>query len=168
MKRLGQKEMELQGKIAYVIGKVKTAARGKSGPWLKVAVDLYEHAYINGMDVDAISAGLAACDPVPVHDPPEPVNRLVTYFISDDLCSAVKIGRTYNISERLDCLQTGSARTLRVLAVVDGDHEDKFHKRFSHLRLRGEWFSPALELLTFISQLDGDRRHRRHSTRRAV
>jgi hypothetical protein len=64
----------------------------------------------------------------------------VVYFVRAG--DAVKIGRTANLASRLRALATGSAASLEVLASVPGgrEREAQEHRRWRHLRLRGEWF----------------------------
>jgi hypothetical protein len=79
--------------------------------------------------------------------------RWKTYFVLDDTANQIKIGRTtIPIDQRLRTLQTGSTAKLRILLVIDGDHESYLHKRFSHLRVQGEWFTASQELLDFIDR----------------
>ena len=76
---------------------------------------------------------------------PEPVRiepKVETYFIqSGGEDGPVKIGRTTDLAKRIASLSTGSPKTLRVLRVMDGDHESAMHWQFKHLRVRGEWFA---------------------------
>jgi hypothetical protein len=55
---------------------------------------------------------------------------------------AIKIGRTANLAARLRALATASAAPLELLAAVPGGRgrEAQEHRRWRHLRLRGEWF----------------------------
>lgn len=79
----------------------------------------------------------------------------VVYFVSDDLGQAIKIGTAKNANTRLAELQCGSSSKLRILKVVKGDrkHEAKLHQKFKHLRMHGEWFKAAPELIKFIESL---------------
>jgi hypothetical protein len=64
----------------------------------------------------------------------------VVYFVRAG--AAVKIGRTANLAARLRALATASAVPLELLAAVPGgrEREVREHRRWRHLRLRGEWF----------------------------
>src|SRR5438876_654439 len=64
----------------------------------------------------------------------------VVYFVRGG--DAVKIGRTGNLAARLKALATASAVPLELLAAVPGGRpeEARLHRRWRHLRLRGEWF----------------------------
>lgn len=77
------------------------------------------------------------------------------YFIQCD--DAVKIGIAVNVASRFMGIQVGSLKPLTLLAAVAGGfpEERAVHRRFAHLRVRGEWFSAAPELLTFIADLPG-------------
>lgn len=62
----------------------------------------------------------------------------------------VKIGFTEDLARRLKELPHD-----RVLAVTPGSltTEKQFHRRFEHLRIRGEWFQAAPDLLNFAHTL---------------
>ncbi len=62
----------------------------------------------------------------------------------------VKIGFTNNISRRMDTLQTGHHRELKLLvsypyrsADLARTKESLLHQQFVHCRVRGEWFKAA-------------------------
>lgn len=76
------------------------------------------------------------------------------YFIRQGTDGPIKIGRAVDIERRIMQLQTGSSQPLQLLAFIHsgGDLEPEIHRRFAHLRLSGEWFSPAKELLEFIGK----------------
>ena len=76
------------------------------------------------------------------------------YFISDE-DGYIKIGKASNVEARFNQLQTASRQELTVLAVKRGGHvlEGELHKRFSHLRVRGEWFKGDEELLNYVEGL---------------
>lgn len=79
----------------------------------------------------------------------------VTYFVRAG--DAIKIGSANDFKSRLRALQTAREAPLEVLAVVPSSAADEFqtHQRFAHLRLKGEWFKAAPELLSFIEGLKG-------------
>lgn len=67
------------------------------------------------------------------------------YFIEDG--SHVKIGKTNDISKRMDGLQTGNGRKLRLICAIPCKTEEaalkcekRLHKKLSHYRQSGEWF----------------------------
>lgn len=93
----------------------------------------------------------------------------MVYFIQGEITRLIKIGctircpqlRTPNAKKeerkgqcfRIEELQTGSPDELVVLACVPQwgvKEEYALHKRFAHLRVRGEWFRPEKELLDFV------------------
>lgn len=58
----------------------------------------------------------------------------------------IKIGHSRNVPDRM--MHLGA----KLIGAVPGDRkmEIELHKRFAHLRVRGEWFRPNEELLAFI------------------
>jgi hypothetical protein len=68
-----------------------------------------------------------------------------TYFACDSR-GFIKIGIARSIFHRLAELQTGNPLRLRVLAVFEGDHEQRLHEKFRHLRASGEWFKAGPEI----------------------
>lgn len=67
------------------------------------------------------------------------------YFITDE--EYVKIGSASSVPNRIKQLQTGNARRLRVIGVIEADTqkeaatvEHELHKLFSEKRILGEWF----------------------------
>lgn len=68
--------------------------------------------------------------------------RVVTYVIGPCDRPVIKIGRTTNLRQRIDTLQTASPSDLDVIAVIDGDHEQRLHETLARWRTRpnGEWF----------------------------
>ncbi|MYL97038.1 hypothetical protein GR702_04530 [Novosphingobium sp. FGD1] len=73
------------------------------------------------------------------------------YFIGSRT-GPIKIGYSKNPASRLRELRIGSHVELNVLASRPGTLADEWalHERFSHLRLRGEWFDRAPELMAEI------------------
>ncbi len=75
------------------------------------------------------------------------------YFVQATLTGPIKIGfTTKRMAGRLRELQGANHEELEILAVVPGTKENELalHRRFAHLRIRGEWFHPAKELLEFV------------------
>ena len=64
----------------------------------------------------------------------------------------IKIGHTAIPKERIAKLRSASSERLDVLAMVINTiiDEPTAHKKFHHLRVRGEWFRADPELLDFI------------------
>lgn len=75
------------------------------------------------------------------------------YFIDDG--EAIKIGFSVSPQHRLIALQTGHPRALKVIGRVSVKviGENAIHRKFRHLRVRGEWFRPDPELLAFIEEV---------------
>ena len=67
----------------------------------------------------------------------------------------VKIGWTSSLSARLSHFRNNTSDAICLLASVPGgpELEEYLHSKFQHLRVRGEWFEPAEELLTFADEL---------------
>lgn len=65
----------------------------------------------------------------------------------------IKIGWSRKVASRLAQLQVGCASPLKLLGTIPGGRatERRIHERFAHLRLTGEWFTAAPELLAFIA-----------------
>lgn len=75
------------------------------------------------------------------------------YFIQSIDGGPIKIGYSRNPQARAKGLQ--GAMELRVLAQMSGGYklEADMHNKFADLRVNGEWFSPAPELLVFIERI---------------
>jgi hypothetical protein len=75
------------------------------------------------------------------------------YFITSE-GGPIKIGRATDVQKRLSALQTSNPETLFVVGVIHSElhSESSVHRRFEHLRLRGEWFRRSSELITFIEE----------------
>jgi hypothetical protein len=78
------------------------------------------------------------------------------YFIRSQKTHAIKIGFTAGkVEDRLKSLQTAHPCELEVLGTLSGsrEHEKSLHTRFASLVLKGEWFEPHPDLLSFIALL---------------
>lgn len=75
----------------------------------------------------------------------------VTYLVQGENGGPIKIGLSNHtgLGQRVSALQTGYPHRLRVVKLLDGNHEARLHHEFAAHRLHGEWFSPAPELLAF-------------------
>jgi hypothetical protein len=73
-----------------------------------------------------------------------------TYFIQAGVDGPIKIGSTKNLPVRLRTLAAMSPVPLRLMAVMEGDHEEGCHARLAAFRLHGEWFAPVDFVLEFI------------------
>lgn len=67
----------------------------------------------------------------------------------------IKIGVTENVKARLSSLQTGCPSPITLIKVIRGGRktEERIHKRFSHLRTKGEWFQITDDLNSYIAGL---------------
>jgi len=84
------------------------------------------------------------------HEPKARPNSPKTYFIQSELGGDVKIGKSADPNARLKQLQTGRSDRLRILKILEDDHEDKLHAKFRKLRMNGEWFRFEGELVEFL------------------
>jgi hypothetical protein len=76
------------------------------------------------------------------------------YFISDG--ELVKIGTASNIPNRMDSLQTGNPKRLKLLAHTTGGHktEAKYHVMFADCRISGEWFKMSKMIEAEVNRLN--------------
>lgn len=83
--------------------------------------------------------------------PPEKLPSSV-YFIQEAGGGPIKIGFGSDPEHRLQTLQVGNPRPLRLIGAFGGGlrEERALHRRFRMLRIAGEWFRPDVELLGFI------------------
>lgn len=84
------------------------------------------------------------------------------YFIRAKASGLIKIGYSGNVEARLSQLQTGSAETLELAAVVEGppELERALHRAYAEERFRGEWFRPSMRLRTLVEGVRGERETR--------
>lgn len=79
------------------------------------------------------------------------------YFIQDE-SGPIKIGVSFGDPwSRYRSIQTGNPRDVHPLGMVEFDQhaldlEGDLHARFASSRVRGEWFDPTPELLTYIAE----------------
>lgn len=66
---------------------------------------------------------------------------------------SIKIGWSSDVARRLEELQTGNPRKIRLLGAFPGTMHDEaaLHRKFGHLRLEGEWFRGESELRSFVA-----------------
>jgi DNA-binding XRE family transcriptional regulator len=88
-------------------------------------------------------------------------NESVVYFVQCEGTGRIKIGRTTRpVIQRMRALQTSAPHALKLIGEFpEGHHghtEGSLHRKFAHLRLRGEWFKDDVELLTFIAKGNAD------------
>lgn len=83
------------------------------------------------------------------------INRPTHVYFVQVNDGPIKIGCTSLPLERIQRLQNWSPYAMVVLLWVPGDRdlEQATHRKFGHLRLQGEWFSPGEDLLVHIRGL---------------
>lgn len=67
-------------------------------------------------------------------------SKMKTYLMTDCDTGATKIGRSINPPKRERTLQS-EKKEISLLAVCDKDVEKKLHNRYSHKKIRGEWYN---------------------------
>lgn len=74
------------------------------------------------------------------------------YFVQSEHGGEIKIGRADDVARRLAGLQTGRPDKLVLLAAAQGtlQQERELHERFAAFRVKGEWFSPAPEIMELV------------------
>ncbi len=77
------------------------------------------------------------------------------YFLRNDANGAIKIGMSRRPVTRIGSIKTASTDPITVLGVIEGDRqvEAALHREFAHLKLKGEWFRGAPELLSHIAKI---------------
>lgn len=75
-----------------------------------------------------------------------------TYAFKNSDTGLVKIGRTTDLETRYVTLCNGCGTRLDVVGICEADVEKEMHKKFMHLRRKGEWFTDKdSEITQFIS-----------------
>ena len=102
-------------------------------------------------------------DLVPLEESPVRVRRTppeghLVYFVQVGRIGPIKIGTTMTPESRFSGMQTDNPFELNLLHTAPGDdvEEGILHGYFAKIRLRGEWFRPAPELLAFIASKPKD------------
>lgn len=74
------------------------------------------------------------------------------YFAQAQNSGDIKIGTTISLKWRLHAIKRQRNEPLGLLGVMQGRHkvERGLHRRFAHLALGHEWFTPGKEILEFI------------------
>ncbi len=76
------------------------------------------------------------------------------YFAQCGNDGPIKIGHTSSsLRSRITYLQVGCPWPIRVLGTMNGDETDegRLLGKFSHIRMRGEWFRPEADLVAFVA-----------------
>lgn len=76
------------------------------------------------------------------------------YFIQNTETKHIKIGYSDNVRRRLSDLQVTSPHELSILTICEGDIEleKELHNKFNDYYVRGEWFNPSEELISYINE----------------
>lgn len=137
------------GKIRYRFRRKGLKTRYFSAPEGSAHFKSEYYAFYRGEDHPKIES-IAKRVWTPVRKHPERV-----YFIGTADRAAVKIGMSRHPRARMSELQISCHQALSLLAMIRGgrDLELEYHKRFEHLRLRGEWFSRTPEIDAAIQQI---------------
>ena len=78
----------------------------------------------------------------------------LSYFIKEEDTDHVKIGMVsdlWNLETRLSSLQSGTPHKLIVIGITT-EKEKNLHRKFAHLRVRGEWFEYGEEIKSFLKE----------------
>lgn len=77
-----------------------------------------------------------------------------TYFVYFPELRRIKIGRASDVAKRFTALRRGVPGPLHLMAVLDGDYEERLHDQFRHARVIGEWFHAYPSLVEYIRVLN--------------
>lgn len=78
------------------------------------------------------------------------------YFLQRGGTGPIKIGISKNPERRIATIQGLCAEPVEILLLLpvnSRQKEQEIHEKFKHLRLKGEWFEPAPDLLDWIREL---------------
>ena len=75
-----------------------------------------------------------------------------TYLITDGEFIKVGVFTSGKLKQRLEGIQNGNPRKLKVLATSESNIEKLCHYEFEHLNVLNEWFKLDLELITFFTE----------------
>jgi hypothetical protein len=87
--------------------------------------------------------------------PEEKPKGCYVYVVQAVTLGLVKIGKANWPESRIEGIRTGCPDEMRVLGFLHdltGKLESSLHARFAEHRVRGEWFSPAPELMAWVSE----------------
>jgi DNA-binding XRE family transcriptional regulator len=76
------------------------------------------------------------------------------YFVQSE-SGLIKIGHSSSVKTRLVSLQVDNPERLTLLAEIKGSRktEQEIHNKFSHLKVRGEWFKSDKQIFDFIAEM---------------
>jgi hypothetical protein len=91
----------------------------------------------------------------------KPAKQFYVYFVSAKVDGyPIKIGLTTGAMYRFQTLKNAMPYEIDILGYMAVDHrsaERALHQQFSHIRLKGEWFTRTPELMGFIGGLSLER-----------
>jgi hypothetical protein len=86
--------------------------------------------------------------------------RTITYVVAYPGTGLVKIGQAKYYADRFEQLKNGSPiEPEPIYAFLGAHYEGELHRRFSHLRTRGEFFQDAAELRGYLDRSVGRLTH---------
>jgi len=77
----------------------------------------------------------------------------ITYFVQAGDNGPIKIGRSIKPQRRVKHIQTDCYEKIFLIGLTR-EKEAKLHKRFEKWLIRGEWYSPNIELCNYIASLE--------------
>ena len=80
------------------------------------------------------------------------MNPHYTYFLYDPKTCCIKIGKSRNVSKRVQQIQAAHSTKLKLLGVLPMDCEKAWHTEFASCQIRGEWFRIDAKLVEDIQQ----------------
>ena len=77
------------------------------------------------------------------------------YFIQQGSDGPVKIGMASDVRKRLVALKHANPYKLHLLCSISTHRrmEQIIHRRFKNHRIRGEWFNPSPDIMSFINKI---------------
>ena len=109
---------------------------------------------VSDLPFDELSRQMAPDLVQALRDDKEADDQNRVYFIRESSIGAIKIGVSKHSKRRAKELQDHSLYVITLLATVAGGYSVEFllHRLFAHAYIRGEWFRPVEELLTYIAK----------------
>jgi len=86
------------------------------------------------------------------------VAESVVYFIQSGEEGLIKIGSSTDLINRIITLQIGNPCELKLRESIKGnwEKEKEIQNKFQHIKYRGEWFFPTVELTNYIKEIKGE------------
>lgn len=82
------------------------------------------------------------------------MEKVAVYFVQAEWSKEIKIGFSTQVGSRISILRSVHFQNMTLLGWIPGGPrvEREMHAKFARWAVGGEWFTPALELLTFIEE----------------